>query len=498
MATRLVGGPIEIDTCCRQRPPPLDHARPRLLRRSGRPADHQGKRNLGMDLPYRTGGAREPPLDLQDLLGQIVRLPAYPRSGQLRGEGGGGRVRCRLHGGSHGSEEHRLPARPEEQSGLNVSRASTGNRKANRDVDPNRRRGGHHLGQSFDRRQMKYLEVRNRRARRRSNRSGTRRSQPRPQSACQRGTATLAPGFRRWLARVRVPANRPISLWPPPGWLCGCAWRARPPAHFPRRLLTVCGARTSRARLAAPLALVPLVAAGRAGPAAWRRQRVIFDHDVITQHAFERSQGRTLGPRFGEHHRREQFFAARAHQGNTAAAFARGHDKFRCHSQLLESGEASRYQNRHNEDRLCGHSLRQPSKSNLFAKLYTVTGSSDPVQTISAVTLLTCRHGQGSRLLRGDGLPFAVRGQVGGLHQLSGRCRLPQPPARSGPGPDRRRVWGRVVFWVADVDAMYRLARTAGFDVQTAPADAPWGERYFHVRDPDGHELSFARPLAPG
>jgi uncharacterized glyoxalase superfamily protein PhnB len=28
-----------------------------------------------------------------------------------------------------------------------------------------------------------------------------------------------------------------------------------------------------------------------------------------------------------------------------------------------------------------------------------------------------------------------------------------------------------------------------------APSDAPWGERYFHVTDPDGHELSFARPL---
>ncbi len=27
------------------------------------------------------------------------------------------------------------------------------------------------------------------------------------------------------------------------------------------------------------------------------------------------------------------------------------------------------------------------------------------------------------------------------------------------------------------------------------PRDASWGERYFHMRDPDGHELSFARPL---
>jgi uncharacterized glyoxalase superfamily protein PhnB len=29
-----------------------------------------------------------------------------------------------------------------------------------------------------------------------------------------------------------------------------------------------------------------------------------------------------------------------------------------------------------------------------------------------------------------------------------------------------------------------------------APSDAPWGERYFHVRDPAGHELSFARLLS--
>ena len=53
------------------------------------------------------------------------------------------------------------------------------------------------------------------------------------------------------------------------------------------------------------------------------------------------------------------------------------------------------------------------------------------------------------------------------------------------------------MFWVDDVDAMYRRALAAGFDPNTSPADAPWGERYFHIRDPDGNELSFARPLAP-
>jgi catechol 2,3-dioxygenase-like lactoylglutathione lyase family enzyme len=56
-------------------------------------------------------------------------------------------------------------------------------------------------------------------------------------------------------------------------------------------------------------------------------------------------------------------------------------------------------------------------------------------------------------------------------------------------------IWGRVIFWVADVDVMHARARQAGYSPEAAPADAPWGERYFHLRDPDGHELSFARPL---
>jgi hypothetical protein len=28
-----------------------------------------------------------------------------------------------------------------------------------------------------------------------------------------------------------------------------------------------------------------------------------------------------------------------------------------------------------------------------------------------------------------------------------------------------------------------------------SPRDASWGERYFHMLDPDGHELSFAHPF---
>ncbi len=56
-------------------------------------------------------------------------------------------------------------------------------------------------------------------------------------------------------------------------------------------------------------------------------------------------------------------------------------------------------------------------------------------------------------------------------------------------------IWGRVIFWVADVDAMYERALEHGYAPETTPVDAPWGERYFHLRDPDGHELSFAKVL---
>jgi catechol 2,3-dioxygenase-like lactoylglutathione lyase family enzyme len=55
--------------------------------------------------------------------------------------------------------------------------------------------------------------------------------------------------------------------------------------------------------------------------------------------------------------------------------------------------------------------------------------------------------------------------------------------------------WGRAIFYVDDVDAQHARALAAGLVPEFAPRDAPWAERYFHLRDPDGHELSFARPL---
>ena len=60
-----------------------------------------------------------------------------------------------------------------------------------------------------------------------------------------------------------------------------------------------------------------------------------------------------------------------------------------------------------------------------------------------------------------------------------------------GEAPTR---WGRLIFYVTDVDALWNHLKDRGFDPEI-PRDASWGERYFHMPDPDGHELSFARPL---
>jgi catechol 2,3-dioxygenase-like lactoylglutathione lyase family enzyme len=58
------------------------------------------------------------------------------------------------------------------------------------------------------------------------------------------------------------------------------------------------------------------------------------------------------------------------------------------------------------------------------------------------------------------------------------------------------RWWGRVIFRVNAVDTHYQLLREQGLEPQS-PSDASWGERFFHITDPDGHELSFAEPLRP-
>ncbi len=65
---------------------------------------------------------------------------------------------------------------------------------------------------------------------------------------------------------------------------------------------------------------------------------------------------------------------------------------------------------------------------------------------------------------------------------------------------DIRRDFGRIIFHTDDVDKLYsylkndaHISKLAHFE--TEPADASWGERFFHMQDTDGYHLSFATPL---
>jgi len=64
-----------------------------------------------------------------------------------------------------------------------------------------------------------------------------------------------------------------------------------------------------------------------------------------------------------------------------------------------------------------------------------------------------------------------------------------------------RKHFGRIIFHTDDVDKLYNYLKnnesiSAETVFETVPSNAPWGERYFHIREPDGYQLSFAKPLS--
>jgi catechol 2,3-dioxygenase-like lactoylglutathione lyase family enzyme len=120
-----------------------------------------------------------------------------------------------------------------------------------------------------------------------------------------------------------------------------------------------------------------------------------------------------------------------------------------------------------------------------------------PIEAISAVTLATHDMARAVRFYRALGFALRYGGEQASFTSLTvgaGYLNLIAQPA------DRRwSWWGRVIFVVADVDALYARAVGLGLRPSAPPRDAEWGERYFHLTDPDGHELSFAQPLTrPG
>ena len=116
------------------------------------------------------------------------------------------------------------------------------------------------------------------------------------------------------------------------------------------------------------------------------------------------------------------------------------------------------------------------------------------IDCVSAVTLATHDMALAVRFYGAFGFPIIYGGeeaQFTSFRAGAGYLNLTaQPPEREW------SWWGRVIFYVSDVDTLYAQALDHGIRPDTTPRDAEWGERYFHVTDPDGHELSFARPLS--
>jgi catechol 2,3-dioxygenase-like lactoylglutathione lyase family enzyme len=117
-----------------------------------------------------------------------------------------------------------------------------------------------------------------------------------------------------------------------------------------------------------------------------------------------------------------------------------------------------------------------------------------PIETMNAVTLLTADMATSVKFY--EALGFVPT--VGGAHSVFTTYAVGATFLNVQLDPAHApiiAIWGRIIFWVHDVDAMHARAIEHGYSPSNSPADAPWGERYFHIHDPDGHELSFARQL---
>lgn len=60
--------------------------------------------------------------------------------------------------------------------------------------------------------------------------------------------------------------------------------------------------------------------------------------------------------------------------------------------------------------------------------------------------------------------------------------------------------FGRIIFHTDDVDKLYSYFKTDKLIsslilLENEPINSPWNERYFHIREPDGFQLSFAQPI---
>src|SRR5258705_12307711 len=114
------------------------------------------------------------------------------------------------------------------------------------------------------------------------------------------------------------------------------------------------------------------------------------------------------------------------------------------------------------------------------------------IESISAITLATHDMPDAVRFYRALGFEILHGGEDSSF--TSSRAGpnylnlIVQPPER------RWSWWGRVIFYVSDVDALHQRALAAGYRPSTSPRAAAWGASFFHIDAPDRPELRFVRP----
>jgi len=114
------------------------------------------------------------------------------------------------------------------------------------------------------------------------------------------------------------------------------------------------------------------------------------------------------------------------------------------------------------------------------------------VSELNAITLLTNDMAKAAAFYRAAGFPIVYGGPDETFTTLQvGTNYINLSVEPTGPNGN----WGRFIIHVPSPDAVWRTLVDAGYEPAFEPRDAPWGERYFHIFDPDGHEVSFACPL---
>jgi len=64
----------------------------------------------------------------------------------------------------------------------------------------------------------------------------------------------------------------------------------------------------------------------------------------------------------------------------------------------------------------------------------------------------------------------------------------------------RYKNFGRIIIYSDNVDELYNFFKddnniSSLITLKNEPMDGIWGERYFHILDPEEYEISFAQPI---